>query len=1729
VSERERADGIRGVLGVLLIALLCALPPAGVAAAAPSGRSPMPMTFEPNQGQAEAAVKFLARGRGYGLFLAPTETVLVLAPTAGRPRLPRATAPEPVVVRMRLLGADPAASLVGVEPLPGRSHYLLGPPDQWRRSVPAFARVRYDDVYPGVSLVFYGSERQLEYDFVVAPGADPAAIELGFEGADGVSVDGDGDLVLATGAGELRLHRPLVYQEADGERRRVDGGYVLDGGRVRFRVAAWDATRPLVIDPVLGYSTFLGGSSNDQGLGIAVDGAGNAYVTGSTISSNFPISSVPAQLKRAGVTDAFVTKLGPNGTLVYSTFLGGSGDDAGNAIAVDGAGNAYVAGTTNSTNFPVVGAFQSTLRGGNDAFVAKLDPSGGTLVYSTYLGSNTDDFGNGIAVDGLGNAYVTGSTASAGFPNNGAVTCLGTKRTGDDAFVAKLDASGATVGYCRFVGGAGVDAGQGIAADAAGNVWFVGATTSSDLPVQAAVQPTFGGRVDGFVGKLDPGGAVVYLSYLGGSGTDLALGVAVDATGNAYVTGSTDSADFPTVAPLQPSLAGGDDAFVTKLNPTGSVLVFSTYLGGSGDDAGNGIAVHPVDSSVFVAGSTRSVDFPVLSPIQPALAGRLDAFVARLNAAGGALVFSTYLGGAGDDAAQALAADADGVVYLTGSTTSTTFPTASPIQSAAGLLDAFVTQIAEGGIVQFTASGYQVAENAGTVTLSVQRTGDVSAVATVDFVISDGTASAGADYTVAAATGTLTFAPGQIVATFPITIVDDTLSEGDETVNLTLLNPGSGAVLGRRSTAVLTILDDEPHFTSPTYQVAENRGPALITIARSGSLAGTVTVQFSTTDGTAVDGLDYTGVNRTLTFAPAVRTVTVAVPILNDTEAEGNETVNLMLTSPGGGAPQTAVLTIVDDEPTVFFSAAAFTAAEATATAVVTVRRGGAPTGQVTVDFATADDTAVAGVDYQMRTGTLTFPSGVTTRTLAVPVVNDTVVRGGPRFLVTLTNPAGASLVRQNCFASAPAPPAAVTSCTATVTIVDNDVAGTVQFSQSVYTVSEAAASATITVTRTGGTASGVTVDFQTADGTATGGAGAGPGVDYMITAGTLSFAAGVMSRTFTVPVFADALAEGNETVLLSLSNPTGGVTLGPRSTAQLKILDDEATVQFATDTSTVVEGSTASIVVERTGTAGTVIVPFATSDGTGVAGTDYVGRAGSLTFAAGVKTLAFPVATIANTLADGDRTVNLTLGPAVTGTGGGVLGPRSAAVLTIVDNDVAGALAFSSPSYNSSEFGVVTLTVRRPATARAGGVTVAFATADGTAVAGTDYQAKSGVLTFAAGVIATNLMVAVLPNTRDDGDRSFTVALSAPTGGATLGTPDAATVVIHDDDVAGTVQFGQALYTVGEAATSATITVTRSGGAAGAVTVDFATSDGPGANKAVAGIDYTATATTVTFAASQTTRTVVVPLAGDDGVAEGNKIVTLTLSNPGGGAGLGPRSTAQLKILDDEASVQFATGTYAVAEGSTASIVVERTGTAGTVIVPFATSDGTGVAGTDYLARAGSLTFAAGVKTLAFAVPTIANTRDEGDRMVNLTLGPAVTGTGGAILGPQSSAVLTIVDNDVAGTVQFTQATFGATECAALPCTAVLTLVRSGGAASGVSVDFATIDGTATATDDYVTTTGTVTFAAGQASQVIRIPLKIEPGPQPLKSFSVVLSNPAGGASLGVRTTAEVRITDTR
>ncbi len=587
----------------------------------------LPLSFEANEGQQDRQVKFLSRGSGYNLFLSNRETVLVLSkpekpatpPARKATRSQKKPKGQSTVLRTQLVAANPEAKVTGEQELPGKVNYLIGnEPSKWRTNVATYAKVRYEQVYPGIDLVYYGNQRQLEYDFVVAPKANPARIRLRVAGARKMYVNGKGQLVVKTAGGAVRWNKPEIYQEVDGQHRSVKGKYVLRRGHdLGFEVAAYDTARPLIIDPTLVYSTYLGGSGEDDGQGIAVDTSGNAYVTGRTLSSDFPTTAGAFQTTYGGGGyDAFVTKLNSTGTnLLYSTYLGGSGDDRGQGIALDSSGHAYVTGQTLSSDFPTTpGAFQTTLGGSHDAFVTKLNSTGTNLLYSTYLGGSIPDYGNGIAVDTSGNAYVTGYTSSSDFPTTPGA--FQTTYTYVDAFVTKLNATGTGLLYSTYLGGSGGDLGWGIAVDTSGNAYVTGQTQSStDFPTTAgAFQTTYGGREDVFVTKLNSAGTnLLYSTYLGGSDFDYGNGIAVDSSGNAYVTGVTYSDDFPTTAgAFQTTHRGGGysrDAFVTQLNSTGTALLYSTYLGGGSEDYGNGIAVD-TSGNAYVTGSTQSSDFP---------------------------------------------------------------------------------------------------------------------------------------------------------------------------------------------------------------------------------------------------------------------------------------------------------------------------------------------------------------------------------------------------------------------------------------------------------------------------------------------------------------------------------------------------------------------------------------------------------------------------------------------------------------------------------------------------------------------------------------------------------------------------------------------------------------------------------------------------------------------------------------------------------------------------------------------------------------------------------------------------------------------------------------------------------------------------------------------------------------------------------------------------------------
>ncbi len=674
----------------------------------------LPLRFEKNEGQTSDAVKFLSRGSGYTLYFTPTESVMVLSRVVNAPppekqlrdlmQAQESVKRETSVLRMQVVGANKDAIIKGEDKLPGTSNYFKGSdPGKWRQGVANYKKVHYEEVYPGIDLVYYGNQRKLEYDFVVKPGADPEKIQLHFKGADTLSIDDKGNLVLETKTGNVVQHAPIVYQTIGGEKQSVEGRYVIkDNHSVAFKLVAYNPRHNLVIDPVLEYSTFLGGTGTDSGNSIAVDSTGNTYVTGSTGSTDFPVTAGTFDVSQNGGTDAFVTKINAAGSaLVYSTYLGGSDTDLGNGIDVDSAGNAWVTGDTLSTDFPTTaGAFDTTHNGKQDVFVTQLNDTGSALVYSTYLGGSGVDRSNSIKVDSTGNAWVTGQNFSTDFPTTAGA--FDTTHNGAfDAFVSKLNTVGSSLAYSTFLGGTSNDQARDIAVDNSGNAYVTGSTLSSNFPTTAGtIDTSYNGAFDAFVSKLNvTGSSLTYSTFLGGSLSDQGNGITVDSSDNALVTGSAGSSNFPTTAGAFDTThnGGGIDAFVSKLNVTGSNLAYSTFLGGNAVDQANGIAVDSAGNA-WVTGETRSADFPISTGAFDSTHNGLgDAFVSKLDTAGSSIDYSTFFGGSLWDKGQDIAVDSADKTYVIGNAGDAGFPTTTGAfdTSHNGSNDAFVLKLEE--------------------------------------------------------------------------------------------------------------------------------------------------------------------------------------------------------------------------------------------------------------------------------------------------------------------------------------------------------------------------------------------------------------------------------------------------------------------------------------------------------------------------------------------------------------------------------------------------------------------------------------------------------------------------------------------------------------------------------------------------------------------------------------------------------------------------------------------------------------------------------------------------------------------------------------------------------------------------------------------------------------------------------------------------------------------------
>lgn len=897
--------------------------------------SRLPLSFERNVGQVSPRTRYLARGPGFRLFLTGNDAILQLTkPEAVKQKFgfgqqgfggsfdkaPGGFASRFAdVVDLKLLGASRNAKIAATDMLPGRTSYFLGKDaHNWHTNIPNYARVNYYKIYPGIDLTYYGRQGQLENDFVVSPGSDPKKICLGLDGAEKVHINSAGDLVLSVSGGEVYLRHPLAYQGQGVDRKEVPIRYVLSAGnRVRFGLGAYDRSQELVIDPVLSYSTYLGGSGGDIGYGIVVDSAGDAYVTGTTASLNFPTTN-GGQATLGGGKDIFVSKLNPAGTaLLYSVFLGGGDLDRATGIAIDSTGDAYLTGYTSSTNFPTTsGVYQTSNAGNTDAFIAKLDPTGSNLVYSTYLGGSGIDYGRAIAVDASGDAFITGSTQSVDFPTMNPLQ-IGLDG-GSDAFVSEVDPSGANLLYSTYLGGSGADEALAIVLDGSGNPYIAGYTFSSNFPTQNAFQSTLSGPSDAFVAEIDPGtSSLVFSTYLGGSSSDSAQAMTLDSTGSIYLAGSTSSNNFPgTSGGAQATYEGQGDAFVAKLAPGATQLVYATYLGGSGLDQANGIAI---DSSgdAFVTGFTESSDFPQADALQKVLgisgAGSCgttpcsDAFITELGPSG-SMTYSTFLGGTAADIGQAIATDASGAAYLTGSTASANFPViaGAPQSTYAGTnssTNVFIAKVSSQDAPAVALSpqslnfGNQALNNASNQqTITLFNAG--SAPLTIASITASGQFSQtnNCGTTVPAGGGTctiqVTFTPSQTGSvTDQITIADNAAS-----------SPQTITVTGTGVTSAGTLALSVGNLAFSSFTIGQTSPAQTLQLTNTGNTAVTV-------NSIGVTG-DYAETNTCGTL-PAVLNVgaTCSISVTFTPTATGSRSGTLTVQDDATNSPQSASLT----------------------------------------------------------------------------------------------------------------------------------------------------------------------------------------------------------------------------------------------------------------------------------------------------------------------------------------------------------------------------------------------------------------------------------------------------------------------------------------------------------------------------------------------------------------------------------------------------------------------------------------------------------------------------------------------------------------------------------------------------------------------------------------------------------------------------------------------------
>ncbi|UXI66974.1 Calx-beta domain-containing protein [Tahibacter amnicola] len=1166
---RTMLRGWRRCLAIasVLLTLGSAASNAGATVTLPQALGPAAGTlaFEPNHGQSAEPVDYLVRGLGYSLFLADGDATFVFAKNTDRV--------DSCQLRLRFDGSRRNAVAQGESLQAGRSNYLsLDDSRPAIRDVQRFGRVRYSGLYPGIDLVYYGNQGELEYDLELAPGTDHIPT-LALEGATDVRLAENGDLDIEVCGRHVAFRAPVAFQDIDGQRQRVAARYtVLPDHRATFALGAYDRSRPLVIDPVFAYSSCLSGSGDEYAFDLALGAGGETYVVGYTMSANFPTRG-PIH-GHGGGAEAFVTKLNAAGTdILYSTFIGGNAESQiAYGVAVNGAGEVFISGATD-----VPPSF-------SQAFLIKLNAAGNGVAFSSVFGGSSYDGASEVALDSAGNPVVVGYTWSSDFPVLNALQ--GSAGGGGDAFVRRYSSTG-TLLSSTYLGGANEQRANSVAVGPGDAIYIAGRTDVSDA------------SGDAFAARLNAAASsITYSKRFGGTGTDIAEDIVVDGGSRAHIVGRTNAANFPTVNAVQPSHGGGYDGFLAVLDSAGNTLS-SSYLGSSNDELVEGVALGP-GGEVYVTGS------------RPGTGGEGDVFLLKLGANFISVVFSTFIPTGWGDAGTAVRVDGSGAAYIVGYTRAGQYFATTPgaFQSCPnGSTDVIALKIIDGQ-AQLSISDTSVVEgNSGSTSASftVSLSAPALTTTTFSYATANGSATAPGDYTAASQSG-VAIPAGSTSVTITVPVAGDTLDEPDETFSVSISNVVGAAVADGTAVAAITDDDAAPGVSISDCSLTEGTGgtaSCIFTVALTAPSAHTVSVNYTSADSSAIASADYTPVSGTLTFSPSQTSQTIAVSVVGDGMDENDESFTVTLSGALNASPgdSQGVGTIADDDAPPTVSIGSCTTAEGTggnALCVMTVSLT-APSGlPINVNYAATDGSATASTDYVAGSGTLSFSPGEFNKTLSYVIITDGLDEPDETFIVTLSGPSNVVLG----------------TAQATGTISDDDPTPTLTVSGcSVAEGHSGSAACTFTIGLNVPSGLTVTTNYTTADGTAT------AAVDYVAASGTITFSPTETSKTVTISVVGDTLNEASESFTLNLSGTTNTTNTSASATGTI-VNDDTANGQLrmtecTADISELVPQI--QLTVERVnGSGGPVSVNYSTSNGTATAGADYTAASGTLNWPAG-------------------------------------------------------------------------------------------------------------------------------------------------------------------------------------------------------------------------------------------------------------------------------------------------------------------------------------------------------------------------------------------------------------------------------------------------------------------------------------------------------------------------------